>query len=201
MTSERARALRSVCVFCGSSPGARPAYRAVAERLGATLAKRGVTLVYGGAAVGLMGVLADAALAHGGDVVGVLPHALLAKEIAHEGLSELRVVDSMHERKRQMADLADAFVALPGGVGTLEETFEVWTWTQLGLHAKPCALLDVEGFFAPLLAFLDRAVDERFLRPEHRAMLLVGDEPEPLLDRLAAWRAPAVAKWLDRAER
>ena len=146
-----------------------------------------------------MGALADAALGHGAAVIGVLPRALEDKELAHRGLSELRIVDSMHARKAAMAELADAFVALPGGIGTLEETFEAWTWSQLGLHAKPCALLDVDGYFAFLEAFLDRAVAERFVRPEHRAMLLVERDPERLLDALAAWRAPAVAKWIDRA--
>ena len=192
--------LRSVCVFCGSSPGARPGYRAAATGLGAAIAERGLTLVYGGARVGLMGAVADGALARGGEVIGVLPRALVTKEIAHEGLGELRVVDSMHERKRQMADLSDAFVALPGGAGTLEETFEMWTWTQLGVHAKPCGVLDVEAYFAPLLAFLDRAVSERFLRAEHRGMLLVERDAGALLEALARWQAPVVEKWLDRSE-
>jgi uncharacterized protein (TIGR00730 family) len=189
-----------VCVFCGSSPGARPAYRAAAEALGQALAKRGIGLVYGGASVGLMGAVADAALAAGGEVIGVLPRALATRELCHERLTELRLVDSMHERKAQMGDLADGFLALPGGVGTLEELFEILTWAQLGLHAKPCAVLEVGGYFAPLLAFLDRAVAERFVRPEHRAMLLVGDEPEPLLDAMATYRAPRTEKWIDRSE-
>jgi uncharacterized protein (TIGR00730 family) len=145
-----------------------------------------------------MGVVADAALAHGTEVIGVLPQALATKELAHRGLTELHVVDSMHARKALMAELADAFVALPGGVGTLEETFEAWTWTQLGLHAKPCALLDVDGYYAPLEEFLDRAVAERFVRPEHRGILLVERDADRLLDALAAWRAPVVEKWLDR---
>ena len=189
-----------VCVFCGSSPGARPGYRAAAEALGAAIAKRGLGLVYGGAHVGLMGVVADAALAQGGEVIGVLPRSLEAKELAHRNLSALYVVESMHERKALMAELSDAFVALPGGIGTLEETFEAWTWTQLGLHEKPCALLDVEGYYGSLQQFLDRAVAERFVRPEHRSMLLVEDDPERLLDALSGWRAPIVEKWLERGE-
>lgn len=192
--------MKSVCVFCGSSPGARPSYRAAAEALAVAIAKRGLDLVYGGASVGLMGALADAALAAGGRVVGVLPRALDRKEIAHAGLSELRVVDSMHERKAQMAERADAFVALPGGIGTLEEWFEVLTWSQLGFHAKPCGLLDVDGYFAPLLGMLDRAVHERFVTPEHRAMIVVANDADRLLEALERWRAPAAEKWLDRDE-
>ncbi|RIK96729.1 MAG: TIGR00730 family Rossman fold protein [Proteobacteria bacterium] len=192
--------MKAVCVFCGSSPGARPGYRDAAERLAAAIAERRLALVYGGASVGLMGAVADAALAHGGEVIGVLPRALETKELAHRGLTRLDVVDSMHARKARMAELADAFVALPGGIGTLEEWFEVLTWSQLGLHAKPCGLLDVDGYFAPLLDFLDRAVAERFVAPAHRAMVLVERDPERLLAVLAAWRAPAVEKWLDRSE-
>ena len=192
--------MKRVCVFCGSSPGARPGYRAAAEALGAAVARRGLGLVYGGAHVGLMGVVADAALAAGGEVLGVLPRALEAKELAHRGLSALYVVESMHERKALMAELSDAFVALPGGIGTLEETFEAWTWTQLGLHEKPCALLDVDGYYASLQEFLERAVADRFVRPEHRAMLLVENDAERLLDALAGWRAPSVEKWLDRRD-
>jgi uncharacterized protein (TIGR00730 family) len=190
--------MRRVCVFSGSSPGARPEYADAARRLGAALAARGLSLVYGGAKVGLMGVVADAALAGGGEVIGVIPKRLMTKELAHTGLAELRVVASMHDRKREMADLADAFVALPGGIGTLEELTEVLSWAQLGLHAKPCAVLDVAGYFERLVGFLDHAVAERFLQPVHRAMLVVGDDPETLLDRLAAYRAPVVEKWLDR---
>lgn len=178
--------MRHVCVFCGSSPGGQPAYLAAAVALGGLVARRGLGLVYGGASIGLMGAVADAALAGGGEVVGVIPAALEAKEIAHERLTRLEVVSSMHERKARMAELADAFVALPGGMGTLEETAEILTWAQLGLHHKPCGLLDVEGYWAPLVAFLDRAVRERFLRPEDRELLLVEQDPEALLDRLAA---------------
>ncbi|HKG94614.1 MAG TPA: TIGR00730 family Rossman fold protein [Gemmatimonadaceae bacterium] len=192
--------LSRLCVFCGSSAGARPEYAAAARRLGRLLAERGIGLVYGGGGTGIMGELADAALAAGADVVGVIPHALRAREAAHRGLSDLRLVDTMHERKSLMAELADGFVALPGGLGTLEELFEIWTWAQLGVHAKPCALLDVEGYYAPLLAFLDRAVEERFVRAPARAMLLVDPDPAALLDRLAAYEPPAVTRWMGRGE-
>ena len=191
--------LRSVCVFSGSSPGARPSYTETATALGREIAERGLRLVYGGASVGLMGAVADAALAAGGEVVGVIPQHLVDREVAHDGLTELRVTGSMHERKALMADLADGFVALPGGLGTLEELAEVLTWSQLGLQSKPCGLLDVEGFFDPLLAFLDHTVAERFVSTEHRALVLAADRPDALLDLLAGWR-PGVpeTKWLDR---
>src|SRR5918999_1249285 len=178
-------ALRRLCVFCGSSPGARPAYGEAAEELGRLLAAEGIGLVYGGGKVGLMGRLADAVLAEGGDAIGVLPEALVEKEIGHAGLSDLRVVGSMHERKALMADLADGFVALPGGLGTVEELFEVYTWAQLGLHRKPCALLDVEGYYDGIARFLAHAVEQRFLREDHRAMLIVERDPRVLLDRLS----------------
>ena len=184
--------MKSVCVFCGGNPGARPSYRTAAERLGEALAARGLTLVYGGASVGLMGAVADAALARGGRVVGVLPEFMTAREVGHEGLTELLLVGSMHERKAEMAARADAFVALPGGYGTLDELFEVLTWAQLGLHHKPCALLDVDGYYAPLVAFLDRAAAEGLLRPEHRAMLFVEEDAERLVERLASYRVPVV---------
>ena len=191
--------MRRVCVFSGSSPGADRAYRVAASDLGHRLAARGIELVYGGAHVGLMGTVADAALEGGGRVTGVIPQSLVDREIAHPGLTDLRVVDSMHERKAQMAELADAFVALPGGVGTLEELFEVYTWNQLGLHAKPLGLLNVRGYFDGLVRFLDHAVEERFVTRAHRAMLLVGEDLDPLLDGLAGWEAPAQPKWIDRA--
>ncbi len=190
--------MKRVCVFCGSSPGAREEYAVTARQLAGDLVARGCELVYGGGNVGLMGVVADAVLARGGRVIGVIPEVLLAKEVAHRGLTELRVVASMHERKAVMADLADAFVALPGGLGTLEELFEALTWSQLGLHAKPCGLLNVCGYFDGLLAFLDHAVKERLLKDKHRALLLGGDDPASLLDRLEAWRPPQVDKWIDR---
>ena len=180
--------------------GARPEYAAAARAVARLLAERGIGLVYGGGGTGLMGALADAMLDAGGDVVGVMPRALVAREVAHRRLGDLRLVDTMHERKALMSELADGFLALPGGLGTLEELFEVWTWAQLGVHAKPCALLDVAGYYAPLLAFLDRAVAERFVRPSYRAMLLVGDDPAALLDRLAAYEPPAVARWVSGAE-
>jgi uncharacterized protein (TIGR00730 family) len=192
--------VRSVCVFSGSSPGADLAYRAAARDLGHRLADRGIELVYGGAHVGLMGALADAALEGGGRVTGVIPQSLVDREIAHPGLTDLRVVDSMHERKAQMAQRADAFVALPGGVGTLEELFEVYTWNQLGLHAKPLGLFNVRGYFDGLVRFLDHAVQERFVTPQHRAMLLVGEDLDALLDGLAGWQGPTQPKWIDRAQ-
>ncbi len=191
-------AVRRVAVYCGSNPGTRPAYGDAARRLGAELGARRLGLVYGGGNVGLMGILADAALGAGAEVVGVIPRAMVERELAHQGLTELRVVGSMHERKALMAELADAFVALPGGLGTLDELFEVWTWAQLGLHARPIGLLDVEGFFQPLVAHLDRAVAEGFVRPQHRAMVMIEREAAPLLDRFAAYRPPRVGKWLDR---
>jgi uncharacterized protein (TIGR00730 family) len=186
---------RRLCVFCGSSAGREPAYRHLAESLARALAERGIGIVYGGARVGLMGALADAAVAAGGEVIGVIPQALVEREIAHRGLTELRIVASMHERKALMAELADGFVALPGGIGTLEELFEVWTWAQLGLHAKPCALLDTDGFYGPLAAFLDHLVDAGFVREAHRAMLLTAHSPEELLRAFAAYRPPRVGKW------
>lgn len=188
--------MRSLCVFCGSSPGNLPEYGAEARRLGALLAARGVRLVYGGGRVGLMGEVADAVLAAGGQAVGVIPQALWEREVGHTGLTELHVVESMHQRKAMMAELSDAFVALPGGIGTLEELFEIWTWGQLGIHRKPYALLDVAGYFQPLVAFLDHAVDRGFVRPAHRAMVLVDTDPASLLDRLASHRPPPTPSWI-----
>jgi uncharacterized protein (TIGR00730 family) len=193
------RALQRLCVFTGSSAGIRPEYRAAARDLGQLLAERGIGLVYGGARVGLMGAVADAALEAGGAVIGVIPQGLVAKEIAHTGLTELRVVASMHERKAMMTDLADGFVALPGGWGTLEEFFEVLTWAQLGLHGKPCGLLNVGTYFDGLLAFADHATAEGFVRREHREMMVVADTPIVLLDRMARHQPPVVEKWIDRA--
>jgi uncharacterized protein (TIGR00730 family) len=191
--------VRRVCVFCGSSPGARPAYGEATAELARVLVAEGLGLVYGGANVGLMATLADTTLAEGGEVTGVIPRALVQREIAHNGLSDLRVVGSMHERKALMADLSDAFVALPGGLGTLEELLEVYTWAQLGLHRKPCALLDVDGYYAGVAEFLSHAVKERFLREEHRAMLIVERHPRVLIDRLKRFEPGAVRpKWIDR---
>jgi uncharacterized protein (TIGR00730 family) len=178
--------IRSVCVFCGSNVGAAPRYAEAARAFGALLAREGLTLVYGGGHVGLMGIAADAALAAGGKVTGVIPRALWDREVGHRGLTELHIVESMHERKAMMASLSDAFVALPGGLGTLEEIFEVWTWAQLGIHAKPLGFLDVAGFYTPLMAFLDRGVTEGFIRPRFREMALVDDDAEALLRRLSA---------------
>ncbi|WP_169977451.1 LOG family protein [Tautonia rosea] len=190
--------VQAVCVFCGSSPGADPAYREAAAALGQLLAELGKTLVYGGGSVGLMGVLADAVMAQGGRVIGVIPQSLLDREVGHTELTELHVVGSMHERKAMMAELAEGFLALPGGIGTLEEFFEIWTWGQLGLHRKPFGLLDVEGFYQPMLAFLDRLVEQRFVRPEHRAMLIVARQPVTLLAAMEAYTPPPVPKWIDR---
>lgn len=191
----------AVCVYCASSPGVDPAFAAAAASLGQLLAQRGITLVYGGGHVGLMGVLADAALAEGGDVHGVITRALEAKEIAHRGLTTLEVVETMHERKAAMADLADAFIMLPGGFGTLEEFFEVVTWTQLGIHTKPCGVLNVRGFFDPLVGLFELATRERFVRAEHRDMLIIESDPTRILDRLSAWTPVIVDKWLDRSQR
>jgi uncharacterized protein (TIGR00730 family) len=194
------RRLECICVFCGSSPGARPIYVQAARRLGQTLARRGLTLVYGGAKVGTMGQLAQAALDAGGRVIGVIPRALVDMEVAHTGLSDLRVVASMHERKALMTDLSDAFIALPGGLGTIDEFFEVLCWSQLGLHAKPCGLLNVEGYYDRLIAFLDHSVEEQFVRATHRDLVLVEQDAETLLDAFVSYRAPKTDKaaWILR---
>ena len=193
--------VKRICVFCGSNVGARAAYRQAAEQLGRALAGRKIGLVYGGGNIGLMGVLADVALEAGGEVQGVIPHALVAREVAHQGLTKLHVVESMHERKQLMADLSDAFLALPGGYGTFEEFCEAVTWSQLGIHKKPCGLLNVEGYFDHLIAQLDHAVGEQFLHPDNRALVLEARQPEALLDALAAWKAPVKERWIEREER
>jgi uncharacterized protein (TIGR00730 family) len=190
--------IKRVLVFCGSSPGGRPEYAAAADELGRLIAQRDLGLVYGGARVGLMGVVADAALAAGGEVIGVIPRQLVEHEIAHTGLTDLREVTTMHERKALMADLSDAVITLPGGTGTLDELFELFTWSQLGLHRMPIGLLDVAGYWEPLLAMLDHMVAERMLRAEHRRTLLVSADAAELLDRLASYRHEAADKWLDR---
>lgn len=190
--------LKSICVYCGSSPGARPAYAAAAAELGALLAREQLTLVYGGSNVGLMRILADSAMAGGASVVGVMPRVLVEKEVAHRGLTELVVVETMHQRKHLMAERADAFVALPGGIGTLDELAEIFVWSQLAMHRKPVALLNVAGFFDPLVAFLDQMVAERFLRAEQRETLIVEADPATLLARLRAYEPVVVEKWLDR---
>ena len=194
------RALNTICVFCGSNFGVKPSYRSAAADLGELLAAKGLTLVYGGGCVGLMGTLADAALGASGQVIGVIPGALVAKEVSHYGLSKLHIVDSMHERKALMASLSDAFIALPGGCGTADELFEILTWAQLGIHQKPVGLLNVDGFFDPLLEWLDHAAREGFVHPEHRRLLLDDANPNQLLARLSAYHAPAVEKWLDGAK-
>lgn len=193
--------MKRICVFCGSSAGNRPKYRAYAEELGAELVRRNIGLVYGGGNVGLMGAIADSVLKAGGEAVGVIPEHLMAREIGHKQLTKLHVVRSMHERKALMADLSDAFIALPGGFGTLEEFFEVLTWSQLGLHAKPCGILNVLDYYSPLLAMLDRAVDERFLKAQNRALILARETPTELLQALEEWSPVHVEKWLDRDER
>ena len=193
--------LSAVAVYCGSNMGSAAAYAAGAAALGRVLAERGIRLVWGGGQVGLMGTVADAVLDGGGDALGVITQALKTKEVAYDGLAELQVVATMHERKSVMADAADAFVMLPGGFGTFDEFFEVVTWTQLGIHAKPCGILDVGGYFGALRAMLDAAVTAGFVRDAHRDMIIVDDDPGRLLDRLAAWTPVTVGKWLDRADR
>lgn len=193
--------MKRICVYCGSSPGWRAEYEAAAASLGAELLRRGIGLVYGGASKGLMGVLADAVLAGGGKVTGVIPRALVEKEVAHAGLTELQVVESMHERKSAMARASDAFIAMPGGFGTIEEIVEALTWGQLGLHDKPCGLLNVAGYFDRLLAFLDHAEAEGFLRSEHRRMLPASDDPCRLIDSFADYSRPDVQKWIEAEAR
>ena len=189
--------MKRIVVFCGSSPGRRPAYVAAAQQLGRLLAARGIAVVYGGASIGLMGALADSALAAGGEVIGVIPGALFPAEIPHAGLSQLHVVSTMHERKALMAELSDAVIALPGGSGTLDELFEMFTWSQLGLHRQPIGLLDVEGYWQPLLGVLDHMVAERFIASEHRDTLLVDSDAPTLLERLASFAPTSAGKWLD----
>ena len=191
----------NLCVFCGSSAGVRPDYAEAARNLGAAIARRGFGLVYGGSSVGLMGIVADGALAEGGTVIGVLPKSMQERELAHHGLSELHIVTSMHERKAMMADRSDGFIALPGGVGTLEEMFEVWTWGQLGYHRKALGMLNVAGYYDALLGFLDGTVREGFVQPTYRAMLLAETDPERLLDRIDAYEPPKVVKWIERGAR
>jgi uncharacterized protein (TIGR00730 family) len=193
--------MKRICVFCGSSQGSRPEYGAAAEELAGELMRRKIGLVYGGGNVGLMGILADAVLRAGGEVQGVIPEHLMAREVGHKGLTKLHVVGSMHERKALMADLSDAFVALPGGFGTLEEFCEVVTWTQLGLHPKPCGILNVLEYYSALLRMFDHAVEERFLKPENRALVLARDQPADLLQALEQWRPVQVEKWLSRETR
>ena len=192
---------RRLCVFCGSYTGRRPAYRAAAERLGVLLVERGIELVYGGGNIGLMGVLADTTLARGGRAIGVIPESLMAKEVGHTGLTELRIVNSMHERKAVMSDLSDGFIALPGGFGTVEEFCEVVTWSQLGLQSKPCGLLNVESYYDHLLELFDHAVREGFLREKNRGLVLDDEDPGGLLEKMTAFRSAPTAKWIEREER
>lgn len=192
--------MRSVCVFCGGNSGARPLFAEAAARVGEVIADAGLWMVFGGSSVGLMGITANAALARGGRVLGVIPEGLATKEIAHHGLTELHVVASMHERKAMMAARADAFVALPGGFGTLDELFEILTWGQLGLHKKPIALLNVDGYYNSLIDFLDRAVEEQLLHEQHRGMLLIESNPERLVLTLETYQPPDVEKWIKASE-
>lgn len=188
--------MRRVCVFSGSNAGGRPDYEKAATELGEELVARGLGLVYGGAGVGLMNAVAEAVLAAGGEATGVIPRHLVDRELAHTGVTELHVVESMHERKALMSDLADSFVALPGGFGTFEEFAEVVTWSQLGLQVKPCGLLDVAGFYQPLMRFVDHAIEEKFIRAEHRGLILIEEDPAGLLEALAGWEPPTVEKWI-----
>jgi hypothetical protein len=188
--------MKRICVFCGSNPGINPAYSEAARAVGVSLAARGIGLVYGGGKVGLMGAMADSALAGGGEVIGVIPEALFAKEVGHTGLTALHVVPTMHDRKGLMGDLADAFITLPGGFGTMEEFFEVLTWAQLGLHRKPCGLLNVDGYYDRLLGLFDSFISERFARTEHRSFVLAEREIEPLLERMSAYEPPVLTKWI-----
>ncbi|WP_269581383.1 TIGR00730 family Rossman fold protein [Roseibium sp. Sym1] len=192
--------MKAICVFCGSSFGTRETYAEAAKETGRTIAEQGYTLVYGGAKVGLMGTVADAALQAGGKVIGVLPRALEDKEIGHEGLTELHLVGSMHERKARMADLSDAFIALPGGVGTLEEIFEVWTWGQLGYHQKPCGFLNIDGYYDDLIRFLDHQTEEGFTRDVMRQMVQIAGAPRELIGQFENYSPPSAPKWIKREE-
>lgn len=189
--------MKRVCVFCGSNKGGRAEYVAAAQAMGQALVKRNIGLVYGGGNVGLMGVIADAVLAEGGEVIGVIPQALVAREVAHKDLTEQRIVNSMHERKALMAELSDGFIAMPGGMGTFDEFCEILTWAQLGIHQKPCGVLNVENYFTPLLAMFDHAMNEGFLRDSHRALVLEADEPNALLNTLESYQPQYAEKWLD----
>jgi uncharacterized protein (TIGR00730 family) len=190
--------VKRICVYAGSNAGTRPEYAESARRLASVLVGRGIDIIFGGGNVGLMKIVADTAMAEGGEVVGVIPDSLMAREVGHHAVTELRIVESMHDRKAMMADLSDGFVALPGGFGTIEEIIEIATWAQLGLHAKPFGLLNVAGYYDGLVGFFDHAASEGFLHPKHRRMLLVADAPESLLDAFEHWKPPHVHKWIDR---
>lgn len=192
--------IKRLCVYCGSSTGNRPEYTQAARELARAMVSRDTGLVYGGASIGVMGALADAVIKEGGEVIGIIPSGLLAKEVAHTGITELREVGSMHERKAMMADLSDGFIALPGGLGTIEEFFEIWTWAQLGMHRKPCGLLNAGRYFDKLIAFIDHAVSEQFIKKEYRSMVFVEREADILLQKFASYKAPEVAKWIDRKD-
>lgn len=188
--------MKRLCIYCGSNAGRSPLYQQAAQALISEMVRRGIGVVYGGARVGLMGVVADTALALGGEVIGVIPEGLIEKEVAHHHLTELEVVPSMHQRKARMVELSDGFIALPGGAGTMDELFEVYTWAQLGLHSKPCALLDVDNYYSGIVEFLSRATEDQFIRPAHHKMLLIDDNHQRLLDRMAAYDPPQVKKWI-----
>jgi uncharacterized protein (TIGR00730 family) len=190
--------LQRICVYCGSSPGRKKEYTEIAQTLGTILADRNIELIYGGASVGMMGALADAVLQEGGKVTGIIPDNLMRKEVAHDGLTDLQVVASMHERKAQMAELSDGFIALPGGFGTMEELFEMLTWGQLGLHRKPIGMLKISGYYHHLSTFLDHTVKEGFVKENHRSMLIVKENPKELLEQLDKYESPVVEKWIDR---
>jgi uncharacterized protein (TIGR00730 family) len=192
--------MKRICVYCGSNPGSKPVFRQSGRELGRELAKRGLGLVYGGASVGVMGAVADGVLEAGGSAIGVLPHFFSTKEIAHRGLDELIIVNSMHERKAKMSELSDGFIALPGGWGTIEEIFEMLTWAQLGHHAKPCGLLNIDSYYEELSAFLEKAIENQFVREEYRPMIMIEDAASRLLDRFENYRAPRVKKWIGSEE-
>ena len=192
--------MKSVCVYCGSNSGRQEAYSNAARELAKSLVNRNIRLVYGGGSIGLMGLLADTVVQFGGQAVGVIPEALVRKEVAHNNLTELHVTQSMHERKNLMAELSDGFIALPGGIGTLEELFEIWTWAQLGIHRKPCGLLNVEGYFNSMISFLDHAVLEQFVKQNHRSILIVEHNPEALLNRFADYKPPPIQQWVEKSE-
>ena len=192
--------MKRICVYCGSSPGRLPQYLDAARELGLALVERDIGLVYGGASVGIMGEIADTVMSGGGDVVGVIPQALAEKEVSHPGLTELKLVDSMHERKSVMAEMADGFIALPGGLGTIEELFEVLTWSQLGFHQKPCGLLNIEGYYDHLLHFMEHAVEQQFVKQQHRDMLLASGNAQSLLEEMAVYTPPAIDKWIGRKQ-
>ena len=193
--------MKSVCVFCGSSPGVNGDYLKTARDLGQLLAVRGITTVYGGASVGIMGAVADAALGAGGKVIGIIPESLVSRELGHKGLHELKVVGTMHQRKAMMSDLSDGFISLPGGIGTMEELFEVLSWAQLGIHRKPCGLLNAAGYYDRLLEFLDYAVSQGFVGPKQRELLLVEEDPEALLGRMESYQPPVHDRWMGRRQR